>query len=223
MGAKMNEFTPRLIKNDNDLQSFMTRIIELAERNPIEGTKEFDELELLGILIEHYESKHYPISKPDPIDAIKFRMEQQGLTNEDMTQFMGSLSKVSEVLNRKRPLSLSMIRRLHDGLGIPADILIQDMNDVEWLEIDAKLTSEKFNFAITPEVSDQDNYENSLSRMRKFGSSIKKYVKDYIFDECSEKLTFNESDKIVIKAYRQASVPELKETESVKSDYCFVG
>ncbi|MFN6817364.1 helix-turn-helix domain-containing protein, partial [Proteus mirabilis] len=91
-------------------------------------------------------------------------MEQQGLTNKDMTQFMGSLSKVSEVLNRKRPLSLSMIRRLHDGLGIPADILIQDMNDVEWLEIDAKLTSEKFNFAITPEVSDQDNYENSLSR-----------------------------------------------------------
>lgn len=223
MGAKMNEFTPRLIKNDDELQLFMMRIIDLAESNPAEGTKEFDELELLGILIEHYENKNYPISKPDPIDAIKFRMEQQGLTNKDMTQFIGSLSKVSEVLNRKRPLSLSMIRRLHDGLGIPADILIQDINDVEWLEIDAKLTSEKFNCSINSETYSQYINGNSLSLMKKLGTSIKKHVTDYISDVRHEKLKFNESDKLVIQNYRQASVPELKEDEFTSYNYCLIG
>ncbi|XBY07297.1 transcriptional regulator [Escherichia coli] len=78
------------------------------------------------------------MDKPDPIEAIKFRMDQQGLSYADMKQYIGSASKVSEVLNRKRPLSLSMIRRLHDGLGIPADILIQDMSAIEWSLVDAE-------------------------------------------------------------------------------------
>jgi HTH-type transcriptional regulator/antitoxin HigA len=89
------------------------------------GTPEGEELELLSFLISNYESEHFPISLPDPVDAIKFRMEQQGLTQKELEPFIGSQSKVSEVLNRRRPLSLSMIRNLDHGLEIPAEVLIQ--------------------------------------------------------------------------------------------------
>jgi|GEM_PF-815456 len=126
----------RVLKNGEDHALAMARLIELASSDLSPETQEFDEFELLGLLIEHYESKIFPMDKPDPIDAIKFRMDQQGLTQADMKQYIGSSSKVSEVLNRKRPLSLSMIRRIHDGLGIPADILIQDMGAIEWSLVD---------------------------------------------------------------------------------------
>lgn len=132
----MTQNSWRIIKNNDEHAIAMGRLIELASGDLQPGTDEFDEFELLGLLIEHYENSAYPMDKPDPIDAIKFRMDQQGLSQADMRQFIGSASKVSEVLNRKRPLSLSMIRRLHDGLGIPADILIQNMDDIEWSEID---------------------------------------------------------------------------------------
>jgi HTH-type transcriptional regulator/antitoxin HigA len=89
------------------------------------GTREGDRLEILATLIDLYESEHYPIDPPDPIDAIKFRMEQQGLSRKDLEPMIGSRTRVAEVLNRKRALSITMIRRLHEGLGIPADILIR--------------------------------------------------------------------------------------------------
>lgn len=126
----------RIIKNNDEHAVAIARLIELASGDLLPGTDDFDEFELLGLLIEHYESSTYPMDKPDPIEAIKFRMDQQGLTQADMKQFIGSASKVSEVLNRRRPLSLSMIRRIHDGLGIPADILIQDMSAIEWSLVD---------------------------------------------------------------------------------------
>lgn len=127
-----------VLKNSEDHASAIARLIELAASDLKPGTEDFDEFELLGLLIEHYENHAFPMDKPDPIEAIKFRMDQQGLTQADMRQFIGSTSKVSEVLNRKRPLSLSMIRRLHDGLGIPADILIQDMRAIEWSLVDVE-------------------------------------------------------------------------------------
>jgi antitoxin component HigA of HigAB toxin-antitoxin module len=83
------------------------------------------EEELLVLLVEKYEAEHYPIDLPDPVEAIKFRMEQEGLEPKDLIPYLGSQSKVSEVLNYKRPLSLSMIRSLQEGLGIPAEVLIQ--------------------------------------------------------------------------------------------------
>ena len=89
------------------------------------GTREGDRLEILATLIDVYESEHYPIDPPDPIEAILFRMDQQGLTRKDLEPMIGSRTRVAEVLNRKRPLSIAMIRRLHQGLGIPADILIR--------------------------------------------------------------------------------------------------
>ncbi|HDT1141730.1 TPA: transcriptional regulator [Klebsiella pneumoniae] len=134
----MNRTNWRIIKNSEEHAAAMARLIELASGDLQPGTEDFDELELLGLLIEHYESREFPMDKPDPIEAIKFRMDQQGLSYADMKQYIGSASKVSEVLNRKRPLSLSMIRRLHDRLGIPADILIQDMSAIEWSLVDAE-------------------------------------------------------------------------------------
>lgn len=89
------------------------------------GTPDGDRLDVLVTLIDRYESEHFPIDAPDPVEAIKFRMEQQGLTRRDLETLIGSRSRVAEVLNRRRGLSLQMIRRIHDGLGIPAEILIR--------------------------------------------------------------------------------------------------
>ena len=92
----------------------------------VPGSPEEDDLDLWTLLIERYEEEHYPIEAPDPIEAIKFRMKQMGLTQKDLTKFIPAKSKVSEVLNRKRGLSLSMIRAFHSGLGIPANVLVKE-------------------------------------------------------------------------------------------------
>lgn len=94
--------------------------------NSPKGTPEGDELDLLFDLAEHYEDRHYPIYPPTPIEAIKFRMEQAGLTNKDLVGIIGSSGRVSEVLRGKRKLSLEMIRRLHRELGIPLEPLVMD-------------------------------------------------------------------------------------------------
>ena len=110
------------VKTEEDYNSVISRIEKLwgAKKDTPEG----DELDLLVTLVESFEMAHYPIIPPDPIDAIKFRMEQMGLTNADMVQYLGSQSRVSEVLNRKRHLSLSMIKSLYKELKIPAEILL---------------------------------------------------------------------------------------------------
>ena len=112
----------KLIKNDKQLNEALERINQLwgAKIN----TPERDELEVLSLLIEKYEEEHYPIPASDPIEAIKFLMEQNDLTRKDLQPFIGSMGRVSEILNRKRDLSLNMIKRLHDGLNIPYESLI---------------------------------------------------------------------------------------------------
>lgn len=94
------------------------------------GTPDGDRLDVLATLIDAYENEHHSMDPPDPIAAIRFRMEQQGLTRKDLQRFLGTRTRVSEVLNRKRRLSLGMIRNLHEGLGIPAEILIRPAADV---------------------------------------------------------------------------------------------
>ena len=89
------------------------------------GTPDGDHLDVLATLIDAYEARHYPMDPPDPIEAIRFRMEQQKLTRKDLEPFIGTRTRVAEVLNRKRCLSITMIRRLHEGLGIQADVLIR--------------------------------------------------------------------------------------------------
>ena len=101
----------------------------LAELEPLwgepSGTPEGDRLDVLGTLIDVYEEEHHPIDPPDPIEAIKFRMEQQGLSRKDLEGIIGTRTRVAEILNRRRGLSIAMIRRLHDKLGIPAEVLIR--------------------------------------------------------------------------------------------------
>ena len=95
-----------------------------------QGTPNGDRLDVLLVLVEDYESKHHPIDPPDPIEAIKFRMEQMNLSRKDLEPMIGSRGRVTEVINRKRPLSLAMIRKLHEGLRIPLESLIQDSASV---------------------------------------------------------------------------------------------
>jgi HTH-type transcriptional regulator / antitoxin HigA len=89
------------------------------------GTPKGDRLDVLATLIDVYEAKHYPMDPPDPIEAIRFRMEQQGLTRKDLEPMIGTRNRIAEVLNRKRGLSIEMIRQLHDKLGISAEVLIR--------------------------------------------------------------------------------------------------
>ncbi len=112
----------RPIKTERDYQFALKRIENLMDATP--DTAEGDELEVLSTLVEAYEDKHFPIAEPDPISAIKFRMEQLELTRKDLEFYIGSRHKVSEVRNGKRDLSLNMIRRLHAGLKIPLENLI---------------------------------------------------------------------------------------------------
>ncbi len=109
-----------------DYKAALKAMSALVEADPQRGTPQADELEVLGALLEFYEAKHYPLELPDPIEAIKFRMEQQGLKPKDLQPMIGGLNRVYEVLSRKRPLSLAMVRRLHAGLGISADCLIRE-------------------------------------------------------------------------------------------------
>ena len=117
---------PRIIKTDQAHRQAMERLTYLMDLDPAPDTPEAEEIDLLALLIEHYEQERYPIAPPDPIEAIRFRMDQMGLQNQDLVPYIGSKSKVSEILNRKRPLSLNMIRRLTEGLGISADVLIRE-------------------------------------------------------------------------------------------------
>ncbi len=114
----------KILKTEEEYDQALSRIDDLMGALP--DTAEGDELELLVTLVEMYEDRVYPIDLPDAVSAIKFRMDQQNLKQKDLVQYIGSKSKVSEVLSGKRPLSLSMIRKLHNGLGIPADVLLQE-------------------------------------------------------------------------------------------------
>lgn len=120
---------PRIIKTDQGHREALERLTRLMDLDPAPGTPEAAEIDLLALLIEHYEQERYPIAPPDPIEAIRFRMDQMGLDRGDLLPDIGSTSKVSEVLNRERPLSLDMMRRLSERLGISADVPLQPVPD----------------------------------------------------------------------------------------------
>ena len=115
---------PKILQSQTDYRTALEQVEALMDAAP--GSPEEQSLELWTLLIEDYESKHLPVPPPDPIEAIRFRMDQLGLKPGDLTAYIPSKSKVSEVLSGKRPLSLSMIRALQSGLGISADILVQE-------------------------------------------------------------------------------------------------
>ncbi|MGR3807060.1 helix-turn-helix domain-containing protein [Pasteurella testudinis] len=112
------------IKTEDDYRGALKIVSPYFDDEPEWGTPEGDFLEVMLLLIEAYEAKHYPIDPPDPIEAIKFRMEQQGLTAKDLVPAIGQLNRVYEVLNKKRKLTLTMIRKLHKQFGFPLENLI---------------------------------------------------------------------------------------------------
>src|SRR5690606_25414789 len=115
----------KILRSAEDHKRAMERMLSHMKENPTLGSPESEEMEILGLLIEKYEDEHYPVTPPDPIEAIKFTMDQQGLKKKDLIPYIGSASKVTEVLNGSRNLSLSMIRRLSEGLGISPATLIR--------------------------------------------------------------------------------------------------
>lgn len=112
------------IRTQAEYEAALRAVAPYFENESLLGTPQADYFEMLVILIEAYEAKHYSITPPDPIEAIKFRMEQAGLTAKDLEPMIGRSNRVYEVLARRRPLTLAMIRKLHIGLGIPAESLI---------------------------------------------------------------------------------------------------
>jgi HTH-type transcriptional regulator/antitoxin HigA len=123
MLLKFKRMTIRPIKNKKDYQAALNRLEVIFDSKP--GTPQGDELEVLGILIDNYEKLNYPVDFPDPIEAIKFRMEQLGYNQSDLANVVGLKSRASEILNKKRKLTLDMIRSIHDALNIPTNVLIQ--------------------------------------------------------------------------------------------------
>lgn len=114
------------IRTEADYKAALRDISVLMESDPDLGTPEGDRLDILATLVQAWEARHCPIAPPDPVEAIKFRMEQSGLSVKDLEPLIGKSNRVYEVLNRKRPLTLAMIRRLQHGLGIPAEVLIAE-------------------------------------------------------------------------------------------------
>ena len=129
----------KLIKSDQEHEQALAHLMSLMDAEPVSGTFEADEIDVLALLIERYEQENFPIDLPDPIDAILFRMDQEGLKKKDLVPFIGSAPKVTEVLNGTRSLSLNMIRKLSEGLGISAEVLIRESskktaseNEIDW-------------------------------------------------------------------------------------------
>jgi len=120
----------KAIRTEADYFAVLEEVSALIDLDPATDSPEGDRLDVLGTLVQAYEAKHYPIDPPDPIDAIKFRMDQSGMTVKDLVPYIGPLNRVYEVLSHKRSLSLSMIRRLSDGLHIPAEVLIRESDAI---------------------------------------------------------------------------------------------
>lgn len=142
------EMNPKIIKSEAEHSECLREIERLISLDPAAGSTDGERLELLSLLVETYEKNQFPFDRPDPIEAIQFRMQEQGLTQADVVPYFGSRSRVSEVLNRKRPLTVQMIRDVSAGLGIPAEILISSpvekvveepqLSDLEWGKLPAK-------------------------------------------------------------------------------------
>lgn len=142
----------RIIENEHQYQAYLARIDELFEAP--EGSPEARELELLTLLVNKYEEEHYPLSTPDPIEFIKVRMEDLGLKDKDLVPYLGDKAIVSKILNRRRKLSIEMIRRLHKGLRFPLDVLVQDYEVTESKGLNATVGKSYRNVKGLPNLKD---------------------------------------------------------------------
>src|SRR5882762_705615 len=125
---------PRIIKTEEQYRTYLAEVERLAADDPVQGTADGDRLELLAKLVEDYEKERFKFDRPDPVSAIIFRMEEQGLRQKDLAPLLGGKNRVSEVLSRKRPLTLAMVRALSDSLRIPAELLIREPEPPQYSE-----------------------------------------------------------------------------------------
>ena len=120
----------KAIRTEADYLAALAQVSALIDLDPALDTSDGERLDVLGTLVQAYEARHFPIDPPDPIEAIKFRMDQAGMSVKDLVPYIGPLNRVYEVLAYKRPLSLNMIRRLSNGLHIPAEVLIRESESI---------------------------------------------------------------------------------------------
>ncbi len=118
--------TIKPIRSEQDYDNAIARINQLLDKNPEPGSDDDNELDVLSTLVEVYEDEHYPILPPDPVEAIKFVMEERGMDNKQLIPLLGTKSRVSEIMNRKKPFTLKMIYKLHRALGLPLEIFINE-------------------------------------------------------------------------------------------------
>lgn len=192
---------PRLIKTEEDHKAFLAEVERLVALDPAPNTPEGDRLELLATLVEDYEKKHFPIAKPTPVEAILVRMEEQGLKQKDLVPYIGSRSKVSEVLSGKRRLTLPMIRALHHALRIPLEVLTHEPETVKQSPIRGDIPTsaakkvkvemhkgEEYEFSDVTRI-EHDRYKYELYRDREIVAVLNKWdVKNFITEEQKQEL-----------------------------------
>jgi HTH-type transcriptional regulator / antitoxin HigA len=172
----------KIIKSAKDYEANMARLSELMSLDPKPNSKEENELELLALVIQDFERQTVPPVKADPIESILFRMDQMQLTRKELIPYIGSISKVSEVLSRKRPLSLPMIRRLNQGLGIPADILIEDVEtDSSLVDQEPEMDFTRFPLKEMLERGCFGDFEGNVQRLKDYAEDlVRKFMQDLL-------------------------------------------
>lgn len=172
----------KIIKSAEDYKAAMARLSALMSLDPKPNSKEEQELELLALVIQDFERQTVPPVKADPVESILFRMDQMQLARKDLIPFIGSISKVSEVLSRKRPLSLPMIRRLNQGLGIPADILIEDVEtDNAVVDQEPEIDFTRFPLKEMLERGCFGDFEGNAQRLKDYAEDlIRKFMHDFL-------------------------------------------
>jgi HTH-type transcriptional regulator / antitoxin HigA len=216
----------KIIKSEKDYQAAMSRLSDLMSRDPKPGSKEEDELELLALVVHDFERQTVPPVKADPIESILFRMDQMGLTRKDLTKYIGSISKVSEVLSRKRPLSLPMIRRLHQGLDIPADILIEDVEtDRSLVESEPAIDFSRFPLKEMYERGCFGTFEGNAQRLKDYAEDlVSKLMRELGPKQMSAAFLRaplhqrgdRQADEVAIQAWRMCVVRKARQTPPQK-------
>lgn len=167
-----------IIKNNEQHENYLARLDELMDLED-HSQHDIDEIELLGLLISNYEETNFPIDLPSPVEAIKFRMDQLGLEDSDLVRYIGQRSKVSEILNGKRALSKQMIKELHEGLGIPLNVLMET-NQIENLEF-APVVLNKLLDELPLNLMFKRNYfDTPFNNLKDFKKSALYYIKDFL-------------------------------------------
>lgn len=172
----------KIIKNKEDYEKAMMRLSALLSLDPVAGSDENNELELLALVIADFERRTVPPVRVDPIESILFRMDQMDLSRKDLIPFIGSISKVSEVLSRKRPLSLPMIRRLNRGMGIAADILIENVETDSSIVIkDPEIDYSSFPLKEMHDRGCFGSFKGSAQRMKDYAEDlVKKFMHSFL-------------------------------------------